>query len=299
MTKTGMMSADLRSALGDPEAQLDLTALLALTGAERDEAERLLIGALEGHDARTAEPLAKLGGPAGRAALQAYAVGGGEEKTRLFVLHALWTTTQDRQWVEPMLFLLGNPDENVRRIATVLASDAPKELALPRLRHAMLDDESTAVRAIALSSILALHGFADVAREPGSLLGSLFTCIGTPLRGVRVQAAEQLDEVLTLSTEVVAACEIDLNVEWVRTWFIALRDGKPYPEDALLARQGFERLWLTNSLMSMVHTDARAVRLLQHLAFDGLVQICAEALQLDVPADVRQALSEIEPLATF
>ena len=283
---------ELRSALADRDAKLDIDGIVALEGPVRAEAEALLIAALSADDERVAQSLASLGGEAGKSALESYARHGGRDYTRLFVLHSLWDATSERQWVEPLLFLLGSPDEEVRRTAAVLARYVPKELALPRLRQLMLDDGVMAVRAVALDTTLALHGFDEVPRSPESLLGPLFGCIGAPLKTVRQQALGQLDEVLTLETEVVAVCNVDVTEGWAQQWFVAMRDGATYPEEALAAREGFERLWVTNHLLSMIHLDARAVRMLRRLEFEGLAEIFGEARGLDLPADVAAALVE-------
>jgi hypothetical protein len=150
------------SYLGDERAAwhdgLDAAALRALAGAEREEAERLLLGRLEARDTRAFEGLSELGSAKGAARMKSLlpALRGAR---RLAALVALWRIERYAHAPRQVAELLRREPEWGERMAAAraLREFGPEVEAVRALGEA-LEDENELVRCHAADSLLAARG---------------------------------------------------------------------------------------------------------------------------------------------
>lgn len=155
------------SFLGDPSAAardgLDLAALRQLTGAERQQAEELLVQRLAAGDSRGAVGLGEIGSTRATDLLQHYLnlsdagqpIGPGFS---LNVAVALWQINQDPNAVQRVIAILQHtPDSFVRMEAAQALRKFSTSAAIQALQAALTDDDGL-VRYHAARSLLALAG---------------------------------------------------------------------------------------------------------------------------------------------
>jgi hypothetical protein len=145
-----------------PRNGLDLKAVAALEGDERDRAEDMLLQYLP--DTRGVIGLGTLRSRRAETALvQLFEAERGSDFGRagIYLAKALWEIRPDPRWIEPVIDALASAGEPVQRQAAAIAlHDVRDPAAAPTLVRA-LEDPDALVRHHAARALLSLHGLPD------------------------------------------------------------------------------------------------------------------------------------------
>jgi HEAT repeat protein len=159
-----------------PRNGLDLKALAALQGNERDRAEDMLLQYLP--DTRGVIGLGTLRSRRAETALVRLFEaerGSGFGRAGIYLARALWEIRPDPRWIEPVIDELASASEPVQRQAAAIAlHDVHDPAAAPALVRA-LEDPDALVHHHAARALLSLHGLPDQSGDPQHILYRLMS----------------------------------------------------------------------------------------------------------------------------
>jgi HEAT repeat protein len=154
-----------------PRNGLDLRALAALEGGERDRAEDMLLQYLP--DTRGVIGLGTLRSRRAETALvQLFEAerGAGSESAQIYLAKALWQIRPAPRWLEAMVDVLASASEPMQRQDGAMALHDVRDPAAARALVKALDDPERLVRHHAARGLLSLHGLPDQSNDPQHIM---------------------------------------------------------------------------------------------------------------------------------
>jgi hypothetical protein len=301
-----MLQGSMREALSD----FDVPALLALKGAERQEAEEVLIERLESSVNDPRVPRA-LGFMKSRRALPALRrVTRALNETAVEAALFLWELERDPGAAEALVRTLRESHIDTARL---LAANALRDFPGPATEAALLqalDDEDELVRGRAGAVLMRQKGLEELAAVPRNRLFRLQALILNPLSAVRQAAIAELKELLAALAEGKRPDELGIATQeqpespaLQRLWDSVFNEGRK-PEwkrridiDAYRALPEAERPWGEHLLLMLLgDRDLRGVHaaaeLREQRALPALRELAGKRGK--IAAEAQKAIAAIE-----
>ncbi|MFI9588583.1 HEAT repeat domain-containing protein [Streptomyces sp. NPDC052236] len=301
------VNAPFGSTRDDLDGYRGIGALSRLTGAERTEAEDILIGKLAGDDGRAATALAEAGCVRAVPALVERAADSRSPTMRVFAARAL-LRLGDHSGRAAVAALLrtraGGPSD--RSSAVRLLAEFPdpdKNLML----HTALTDPDRIVRNEAITALLTAHGLGGDETRSGEVLRGIGGRMLSSLASVRDEALAELRTVLArweageTAEQLGLTWHADRQAEPLKSFIISLDSEEPewardYALDGVAELTGRERALVENLVLLRLDLDRRAVRAAARLGVGRAVEPLRELLRSAAPdteADVLTALRDL------
>jgi HEAT repeat protein len=264
-----------------------LAAFNHLSGAERTEAEDILIERLTHNDGRAAYALAEIGCTRALAALRARLPASIPGLMRLAAATALHRLGDDSGRAAA-IDVLGVGDR-MERLSAVSAlgqwGGADVEQAL---EGAFADADST-VRSSAAGTLIQLHGLQEHNRTYQDRLGQIQNRLSLPLATVRADALTELHDIFARSER--GESPEQLGLTWraddehepFLTFALSLQSDAPpwhddFPLQIIASFAGPERRWAEDCLWQFLPTDPRAARAFASLGVKRAIAPLREVL---------------------
>lgn len=256
----------------------DITALLALTGQEQEQAEDILIERLlQIDDPRAPRALRYLHSEKAISSLQ-QALTLFEGEMQVEVSFALWELTKDQSVIPKVINVLQHGDLYARVSAANILRHFPVDAVEGALFQA-IDDSDKLVRANVVQSILEIHGLSTWETAAGRGISLLGLRLRSRFVSVRQQAIVELREIIEAKKQGKSAEEIGIPLKsteksanaksFIRS-FSSRVNQPPWTEDydlaALTQLEGEEKEWAEYALLfNLEQNDFRAARALVHI----------------------------------
>jgi HEAT repeat protein len=269
----------------------DITALLALTGKEREQAEDILIERLlQIDDPRSPRALRYLHSEKAINSLQqALTLFNGEMLVE--TAFTLWELTKDQSLASKIIDVLQHGDLYARVSAANILRHFPVDIVETALFQA-IDDPDKLVRANAVQSILEIHGLAPWETAAGRGISLLGLRLRSRFASIRQQAIAELHQIIAAKKQGKSAQEIGIPLtgveksanakSFIRS-FSSRSDQPPWTEDydltALTQLTGEEKEWSEYALLyNLEQNDFRAARALAHIGSQKAIAPLREIL---------------------
>jgi HEAT repeat protein len=264
-----------------------LAAFNYLSGAERTEAEDILIERLTHNDGRAAYALAEIGCTRALAALHARLPASAPGLMRLAAATALHRLGDDSGRAAA-IDVLGTGDRMERLSAVSALSQWSGAEVEQGLEQAFADPDST-VRSAAAGTLIQLHGLQELNRGYQDRLGQLQNRLSSPLAAVRADALAELHDIFARSERGEAPEQLGLTWraddehEPFRTFAASLQSNDPpwqddFPLQLIASLAGRERTWAEDCLWHFLPTDPRAARAFASLGVERAIAPLREVL---------------------
>jgi hypothetical protein len=262
-------------------------ALHLLKGAERTEAEDILIERLTHNDGRAAYALADIACKRAIDPLRARLSATVPAMMRVAAALALHRLGDDAGRAAAIdVLAAGGPLEQQSALsALALIGGADAERALERA----FDATDATVRSAAAGILITLHGLQDYNRGYQDRLGLLQNRLASPLATVRAAALAELHDIFARHARGESPAQLDLTwraddqQEPLRTFATSMQSSAPpwqddFPLEIIAALKGYARTWAEDCLWHFLPGDPRAARAFASLGVTRAVGPLREVL---------------------